>query len=490
MSRSIVFRIAAVLTIAFSPIAFSEGITLEQVIREVCTQSDSAKMMKQSVKKADEMVREKWSNAYPVISANVYVARNRGSVFGGSSGGGSTSRTFASAETPAQQGIARHLQVASLADTISMALGQIIPAMFSGFSEPQMSTIYSTGLSINQPIYTFGKVGTAIKIAKMFNQAAYCSYERNMQTLQVTAIDAFFATVMAAKAGEIAERSLARKRELSGFLERNFELGSGSKAQLLATKADMANQTSAVVIAQRDALNARMYLNSLMGRPLTDSAVLDTVTMLSTLLSDRLQSPEETVVAAKAQRADLKSLGLLEESNRDGAKIFRAMYLPSIAAMGSVGYSKYESGSAIMSNDGTANWSVGVGMQWMLFDGFANSAKAAQYQSDAMKLEIARGSVSKMIEIEIRSDLAECSAADSNLSASHEAFAAALEGYELTNSNFKQGSGQFADLQLADMMLQQAELGLINAKYRQLKSRAVLRAAMGREIVSINGEQK
>ena len=52
--------------------------------------------------------------------------------------------------------------------------------------------------------------------------------------------------------------------------------------------------------------------------------------------------------------------------------------------------------------------------------------------------------------------------------------AAAKESYNLTEDNFKQGSGQFADLQLAEERLRQAEQGLINARYRLLRSRAEL----------------
>lgn len=69
-------------------------------------------------------------------------------------------------------------------------------------------------------------------------------------------------------------------------------------------------------------------------------------------------------------------------------------------------------------------------------------------------------------------------------------FKSAQEGYDLTNSNFKQGSGQFSDLQLSDETLQQAEMGTMNARYRQIRSRAALLVAIGKEIVPLTNEQK
>jgi outer membrane protein TolC len=62
---------------------------------------------------------------------------------------------------------------------------------------------------------------------------------------------------------------------------------------------------------------------------------------------------------------------------------------------------------------------------------------------------------------------------------------AAQESYKLTNDNFKQGSGQFADLQLAEERLRQAEMGITGANYRQVRSRAALLVAMGKNIINL-----
>jgi outer membrane protein len=481
MQRKImILALAMVMMIATSTHVHSQTLGLQQVIQEVCTNSDSVKMMKESVIKADQMVREKWANAFPVISATGAAAYNYGSAFGGSSGGsGSGSprslEKAAATFTPQDSGI-----LAVLAPYLSQL------SKFNDLTKPALSEVYTAGISFNQPIYTFGKVGTAIDVAKNFNKSAKASYTRNMQTLQLGALDMFFRTIMAQKAGDIAEQSLARKKELNSFLERNFQNGSGSKAQVLKTRADVADQIAQTIIAKRDAKVARMNLNAMMGRELTDSTALDTVGSFEKMIGTPAPSPEDAVRTALAERTDIKSIKFLAQSNKGGAKIFKAMYLPTIGATGSAGYSRLDSDSPLIGKNNTnPNWSLGLGAQWTLFDGFANSAKAAQYMSDANKLEIIASTMEKMVEIEVRSAILECSAADSNLISSREMLNAATETYDLTNNNFKQGSGQFADLQLADETLQQAELGTFNAKYRQTRSRAALQVAMGNDIIKI-----
>ncbi|HAJ80691.1 MAG TPA: hypothetical protein DCO75_13080 [Fibrobacteres bacterium] len=458
----------------FAMQALPETIGLEQVIREACINSDSVKMMNETVKKSAQSVREQWAAALPKLSASASALENYGSLFSSSSGSSSSSSS--------------HSGSYATKDDVKNAIQETVNGIFSQLSDPQTSTIYSTGLSFSQPIYTFGKVGTALKVAKQYDKAVKCTYQRNMQNIQLQAFDAFFRALIAEKTGLISERTLARKKELNGYLERNFNLGSGSKAQVLSTRADLAGQSAYLLIAKRDALTAKMTLNMLMGRSLTDPVTLDTAIGLDGLIDFPIPRIEDALNFALTQRTDLKSMKLMAESNNDGAKIYKAMYLPSIAAIGSLGYSKMKSDIAMMDMGWNLSWTAGLAVSWTLFDGFSNSAKAAQYKSDANKLEIAYKSITEMVEIEIRSALAECCAADSNSSASQAMLSAAQESYDLTNSNFRQGSGQFADLQLSDETLRQAELGLINAKYRLLRSRAALMVAMGKDIVTFDSQ--
>ena len=465
--------------------AAAQPLSIEQAMREACTASDSVKMMRQTVEKSRQAVREGWSNAFPIIAASASAARAHGSLFGSSGGGGSSSRVAKTASLyDRSYGGGASYAAAGPGPNDPVTWGEL-GNMFSAFSEAQNTTVYSASLNATQPIFTFGKIGTAIKVARQYDQSTRSVYRRSIQTLQLTAFDAFSNAVQAEKASAIAERSMARKKEINDFQERNFQLGAGAKAQLLAVRGEVSRQHAAAIIARRDAQNARMYLNAFLGRTLTDSSAFDTVSVPGALLAASPASAEETVRSSVETRSDLQALRYIADANRGGAKIYRANYLPSIAASGSLGYSKYESGSSIMNNNGMSSWTIGIGASWTLFDGFANSARAAQYASDAEKFDILHGQLSKMVEIEIRSAIAECRAADSNVAAANETFAAADEAYRLTSDDFKQGKGQFADLLLADEQLQGAELGLINARYRQLRSRAAMLVSMGKDIITI-----
>jgi outer membrane protein len=462
---AIVARTAAwFAAICFSFPVWSETLTLEQVILEVCTKSDSVKMMEESIIRSDAFVRENKSAAYPKLSLSATI--NYSSPFN---------------EEESTSGPV-------LPDTTTLRLG-MLQDMIGGFATPKSSTTKNGALSLSVPIYTFGKIGTAIKVAENFNKSAHSTHERNIQTLQLTSVDMFFRTYLAIEAARIAERTLARKNDLYEFLNRNFNLGSGVKAQLLMTKADAFSQTAITIAAKRDAESARMFLNSFLGRPLTESWTIDTSGIPESLQKNIPSVSDTAINNIIEQRNDVLSLRLMAESNRGGAKIYRAMKYPSIYGSGSTGYTQIDS-KGLMAREGAFDWSAGVSLSWSIFDGFQNSSKAAQYLSDARKLEIVVGTVKKSAEIEIRIAVSECSAADSSMSASQEMYGAAFEAFNLTNSNFKQGSGSLTDLQRVDEQLQLAEFGLLNARYRQVRSRAALLVAMGKDIVTIHQEER
>ena len=104
MSNNLKMTMCAVgaAALLFSVQAQAQTLTLEQVIKEVCTNSDSVKMMKETVIKADQMVRENWANALPYVSLTGAYVHDYGSPFSSSSGGGGSSSSRPMAKTAAR----------------------------------------------------------------------------------------------------------------------------------------------------------------------------------------------------------------------------------------------------------------------------------------------------------------------------------------------------------------------------------------------------
>jgi outer membrane protein TolC len=459
--------LTVLLLVLFQIPVFSEVITLEDAIKEVSLNSDSAKSMRESIYKSKQVIRENYARAFPNISTEL----SAGEAYGRGYGAAKSSDDLPN--------IPDSLLNKPITLGAMVGPGSLIQEQF----KYDYISNYGAKLNITQPIYTFGKIGTGVKVARYYDSLTQLSNSRSVQNLQLLALDCYYRVMIADMLLTITERSVARKTELNEFLTRNFELGSGSKAQILATKADLVSLRPEIIKARQNAQAAKMLLCVMMGRNPGDSIQVDTSSTLESLQSLVLPAKDDAVKAALSDRYDLQSIDYFVKANKGGYQIYKSQYLPSIVGAFSWGIGGYEAKHLI--DPERRDWTAGVALQWTVFDGFANSAKASQYLSDARKLEIGKNSVKKMIEIEIDTSIAECIAADSNLVASHVIFDAALEAYDLTNENFKQGDGQFAELQLAEERLRQGEFGIMNARYRQVRSRAALLVAMGKTIIPV-----
>jgi HAE1 family hydrophobic/amphiphilic exporter-1 len=353
-------------------------------------------------------------------------------------------------------------------------------------SKPDDAPVYSASLNISQPIYTFGKIGTAVKVANYYDSATQLSVKRSIQNLQLAGLDLYYGLYLADMALSVQQGSVARLQDQSEFLTRNFSLGSGSKAQILSTNSELVKLKSDILVSKQSLNTLKKRLCMMIGRGSGDSLELDTTGALARSFIEKLPAFDEALKGAIENRDDLRSIDYMRKANDGGVKIFKAMNYPSIAAQAKVGTGGKKFENLFDSDYGT--WQVGVGLMWTMFDGFASTSKARQYQSDSRKLVITYNMLLKALEIEIDAALTSCVTADSAVVASEAALAAMKEVYQLTYDNFKQGSGEFTELQLAEERLRQCEFAIVSAKCTKIRNRAVLLVAMGKNIIQVEGK--
>jgi outer membrane protein TolC len=165
------------------------------------------------------------------------------------------------------------------------------------------------------------------------------------------------------------------------------------------------------------------------------------------------------------------------------AKYTRMQYLPSLGAQGKYGVTafKLKQLSDIENNN---EWQIGLGLQWHLFDGFGLAAQAQQLESDARSLGLTARQARKMTQVEIESAFRDYKAADSAQAAAEQAVQAAQEAQAMLSEEFRAGKGALTDLLSAEQSLREASLGVLNARYASVRSRAALRMALGKGLIN------
>lgn len=449
---------------------------LSQAIREATTQGPESKILSASSDSAKMMVNEVRAVAFPKVNvfANAGLGQQPnastamlGPVFG------SLTQTMANINR----------------STIDSSRGRNL-APLAGLTALQNDDPYwnyGWGVSVTQPVYTFGKVTTALNMAETQDRLTKTRLATTRLGTQQTVVELFVASILSKSKLQATQRSIERQRAVVDQLQRNFQLGSGAKAQVLLAKSILLRLTPDIQSQARDAVASRRGLNRLLGRPADDSTELDT-TGLPQLEARAWPSRDEILKTALRSRGDLKILREFRGLQEDYAKVLRANNLPNILFQGKFGFSSMEQDA------GTAkhlldwdhrDWSVGLGMQWSIFDGFEQSSKAGEVRAAVRQMEVRDGDLQRLIEIDVDNAIKDRMAADSSYAAAREGVAAAAEARDWFSRNFQSGSGTLSDLLQSEENQRLAEFGLLAARLERTRTAAKLAIVQGQDLISL-----
>jgi outer membrane protein TolC len=452
----------------------AEGLTLEQAIREALANSEEALLLKEKEKRFEALKQQAWSGAFPRISAYANVGRGA-SPFDLSAIGFSSSQQPDRFQKDAQGNLIVD-PVANVVhvDTTPQPSGPVVVNV--------AQNRYSYGVQVDQSIFTFGRLGQAIKTAGIQEKADNSSRKRSLQELQLQVLDAYYnAATFKARLGTL-EASVKRQSETVNFLESNFRMGSGKRANVMLAVTSLKSLEPQRIRAERDAESARRALNRVIGRPLESPLELDTATHIAMEPVKALPDSGQ-LDSLIATRADMQALQLQRKSLEGQAKYIKMQYLPSLGAQGKLGVLAFK-GDQLFEYDANREWSVGVGLNWTLFDGLGLSSQAKQIQSDARSIGLNERQAHKRAIIDLEGAFLDYKAADTALVASEQAVVAAREAQALLSEDFRAGKGLFTDLLTAEENLRNAEFGVLNARYQQIRSAAALRVAMGKGLIN------
>jgi outer membrane protein len=308
------------------------------------------------------------------------------------------------------------------------------------------------------------------------------SRRRSLQQLQLQVLDSYGMLILAKARLQTLEASVKRNSETVAFLESNWKMGSGVRANVLRAVTALKSLEPERIRAQRDVEAATMALNRIMGQEVDASVELDTAAHLRWDPVAALPD-SQALNSLVDERSDVQSLDYSRRSLEGQARYVKMQYLPSLGAQGKWGITAYQPEKLTDFNK-SQDWSVGLGLQWTLFDGFGTLAQARQIQSDARSLSLTERQTKKFVKIEIANAFSDYRAADTALAAANQAVAAAQEAQALLSQDFRAGKGAITDVLQAENDLRNAQLGVLSARYQRIHAQAALRIALGKGLIN------
>ena len=331
----------------------------------------------------------------------------------------------------------------------------------------------SGGLSLGlaQTLFTWGKVGAAIRAAeKGFKTADDKLRLARQDTARVVAV-AFYDILLAKEQREIAARNLAQKERHRTAVQGRFTAGVATDYDLLAASVAVANARPELIRADNQVRSARDRLRFLL-------AINEEVEAVGNLESAvrPLPSYQEALTVARAQRPELAEVRHWQEVSAELVTIARADTKPRLDLKGGYGWQQLDTGEA--SGNGRL-WNLGVYLSFPFFDGLKTAGKVAQAESDQRGLTIDEAKLSEGIALEIRNALQAAGEAGEIVTAMADTVGQGERWLAMAEKGYELGVKIRLDVEDAEFNLRQAQGNLARARRDYLTALVNLDRAMG-----------
>lgn len=429
--HSIKFAAFVICAAIMSTNAFAMDLSLNDAVEKILSESQDLKKAAANVKKAEASLDVANSNRWFNISGNV------------------TYMNLINVENPTK----------SYGVDLPPELGGIIAeALGTQINHVEIpDNMFMAGVSITQPIYTFGKIGNAVKGVKAAIKVAESSQEMTRREVKYSAVDLYWTAKMTDEIVKISQQDLDAARAARRSLT---SAGRANRSNLVKIESDIATKEINLSNAQFNHDTAHRMLKIMAGIDVNEQLNLtdDFPTTFSDLNAGELKSTPQWDI-----------LNQQIEMYERNARSQRAGAYPTLAATASYNYIAMDTEFKNMFNrDNMQSAYWGLALQVPIFSGGVNMANATV---DAMNAEAARQDLDKskkMTTEEYTRAIDQYNHLRGNLKTLENARDLAAKAYDFSRERFASGQTSAVELSEVSAGLYQLDMALLNAKYNIL----------------------
>jgi len=480
------------------------ALTVDEAVQIALARNYAVQLAELDVANANAQIREQWGRLFPqaslsssytrnVVSANPFAGSDAGGIFG-SLGAvdwlafNERARTDDDPETepiPFEEFLRRQ-QEAQQAAGVAAASGD------NPFSVPNQ---FFNGVSVSQTIYS-GAAFAAVRGAqglREINEAALAQRRDEVihQTRQL-----YYAALLAARQADVVRASVQRTAETVEETDLLVAQGVVPKLNRLQAEVQLANLQTQLIQANAAAEAAKDRLLLTLGLPVDQPLVLRGA-LEPPADAYRTVGLVDATGLALGERPDLAQARLAIRLQEVQRSIERAAYFPSVTAFADLGYSgnvpdsrqvvtqtgpfQYQVADRGFFSDAywQPSFSVGVRLNWTIFDGFQRRYRMQQRRIAIEQAEVQLAQAEQAAKLEVAQALREVESARQRLFAQEQTVQTAETAYEFAFQRLSEGVGTQLDVRQASDNLDQSQLLYLQAIYDLLVARSNLERAMG-----------
>ena len=342
-------------------------------------------------------------------------------------------------------------------DTSMMGLAPLLNVSPESLASP--STGYTTQASLEQPLFYWGKLGTAIEIAHMGEREATFGYTTaELETLHGVA-QAYISVLEAQAELEVVATRQKTAKQFLEDVKSKLEAQTATELDRLRAESEYLAVVPETLQAEANFKRAQEVLNGQLGlEPKTPLKLAD------------LGMPKTDRLTASGERSEIAQFRQQEEMYKANDRIIRSDLRPKFDFNATYGFRTDHIHDQL--HEPYDNWRVGITMRFPIFDGLRSAGKRAQNSAQLEQVRQARIDKERAIAVEKSTAERELQKSIAYHEAAEKAHDAGLEALRMSNESFDQGLITSLDLLQAERTERQlesqrrrAELGVWSALF-------------------------
>jgi outer membrane protein len=354
-------------------------------------------------------------------------------------------------------------------------LGEVPVMEFDGMPIPLgQHKNYGVSLSLQQVIFSWGKLYNYYRIAEIQVKMKELIKERKQQELRYEITDGFYGLLILEEIVDLSRESLRQLKRHEDAVEKRYRAGVVPHYELLRSQVQVANLNQKVIESENNLNLAREGFKMLLGMD------LDTKILISGELDVEKEeyNLNELNDMAMEHRIELLNVKNIEKIAERGRDIARKIALPTLVAGATYERTKpFTMGG----DDWGSNITFNVGFQFNIFSGFKTRNDYKKAVLALREAELAKENLKKAIQIEVKQAYLNLQAAKKGIDAAEENVAQANKIFKVIEKRYRNGlvtNLEYLDTQLAQM---EAKAGYLSALKNYHSARAALLKAIGKK---------
>lgn len=419
-------------------------------------QSEEVRLARSQVDLADAQVTAARSAALPQIDGNLSYTRTFDSPF---NTGGFTlpdSLTFEPDTTLSLEQRVRYLERRAPGAGIG-GLG----ALFGNLPFGQANSYVVSG-SLSQPVYSGGRVGAGLAIAREYLDASALGLAESLAGIELDVQTAYYRALLAAELEAISRAAVAQAESFLTQERLRLEAGHASDLDAMRAEVSLENLRPQLIEAQNAASLAVLELKRLVDIPLEQPLVLTTT--LAAPNASELADPQVDAQAILSRRASVQAAERQVEIRRQQVRVARGAMLPSVSLAMNYGRQIFPSDLFRFSGqDWRTDWNASVNVSVPIFSGFKRQAEVDQARITLDQERLRLGQLRESVQLQFEQARGERERASATIAARQRTVDQAQRVHDLTVLRYEQGLATQLEVSDARLALLEARTNLAQA---------------------------